>query len=227
MGRKSDNKLIQYNNKQKLVDLEKFYVNATLDNLEEVIETKKNELVEKLIEYKERFTKPMLTKKGETIGFAVDVKPYLISSYFFKSINPIGSIEPEYSPEKLAIVFDLYMYLVEQVNIEIGDFVPTKTHFCKFAGITTSTLSSYKNSPSLEMRTIVDKIYDECFDSSLTMAQRGRLNERSTIFRAKSELEVAEKPQTHVNINANIVDLGDINERLAQLKMFNNKKNAN
>lgn len=224
MGIKSDNKLIQAKNKQNLAQLEQFYVNSTLDNIDEVINERKNEIVGKLVEYKEKYTKFTTDKKGNPIQM-LDMKPYLISSYFFKSINPIGNIEPEYSPEKLAIVFDLYMYLVEQVNAELCDFVPTKTHFCKFAGITTSTLSNYKNSPLIQMRTIVEKIYDECFDSSLTMAQRGRLNERSTIFRAKSELEVTEKEQPRVNITANIVDLKDINERLAQIQAFNIKKN--
>ena len=224
MGVKADNKAIQLKNKQTIVDLQKFYVSATLDNLDLVVENKKEEIIDKLLEYKEKFTKPIFDKNGYEIGKTLELKPYLVSSYFFKSINPLGNIEPEYSPEKLAIVFDLYMYLIEQVNAEIGDFAPTKTHFCKFAGITTSTLNKYKNSPVLEMRTIVEKIYDECFDSSLTMAQKGRLNERTTIFRAKSELEVVEKPQAHVNITANVVDLGDINDRLAQLKMFNSKK---
>lgn len=227
MGVKADNKAIQLQNKQTIIDLQKFYVSAALDNLDSVIESKKEEIVNKLVEYKEKYTKTLYDKDGCPIGNKLEIKPYLISSYFFKSINPLGNIEPEYSSEKLALIFDLYMYLVEKVNEELGDFIPTKTHFCKFAGITTNTLNKYKNSPILEMRTIVDKIYDECFDSSLTMAQNGILNEKSTIFRAKSELEVVEKPQTHVNVTAHVVDLGDINERLTQLKMFNTKKSSN
>lgn len=214
MGVKADNKAIQLKNKQAVVDLQKFYVNGKLDNLQEVVESRKEELVNNLIEYKKRFT----------VCGEIEKKPYLVSSYFFKSINPLGNIEPEYSPEKLNLVFQLYMYLVEQVNFEIGDFIPTKTHFCQFAGITTSTLNNYKNSPILEMRTIVEKIYDACFDSSMTMAQNKKLNEKTTIFRAKAELDVIEKPQTRVNINANIVDINGINERLEQLKSFNTKK---
>ena len=216
MGIMADNKAIQLKNKQAVTDLQKFYVNGQLDNLETVIEERKNELVDKIIDYNLKF-------RDEQTGLVAN-KPYLVSTYFFKTINPLGNIEPEYSPEKLNLVFQLYMYLVEQVNIEIGDFIPTKTHFCQFAGITTATLNRYKSSPISEMRTIVDKIYDACFDSSMTMAQNKRFNEKTTIFRAKTELDVTEKPQTHVNINANIVDINNINERLERLKAFNTKK---
>jgi hypothetical protein len=208
------NKYIRLGNKQKVVDLEKFYVNATMDNLNEIVEQKKNEIINKISD------KEALEK--------VDIhNPYLVSMYFFKSINPLSNAEPEYSSEKLSIVWQLYMYLVEQVNLQVTRFQPTLTHFCKFAGISLSTLRNYKNSSDLQMRTLVDKIYDETFDSNMLLAQYDMLNGRSTQFRMKSENEVQEKPRTNVNININEeLDLSNINKKLAKYREFSSKKSA-
>ena len=212
---KTDAKYIQIGKKQDLIDLEKFYVDAKLDNLNELVEAKKQELINKLTEISqdEKFKDKFL---GNT---------YLISTYFFKTINPLPSIEPEYSSEKLSIVWQLYMYLVEQVNINIGAFKPTLSHFCKFAGISTNTMRNYKNNSDMQMRIVAEKIYDETFDSNVTMAEMGVTNSRATLFRMKSENEVQEQPQVKVSYNVSeTVDLDKINEKLSKYSNYRSKK---
>lgn len=206
--------LQEYNQskKREIIDLQNFYVNGKLENINQLVEYKKKEIVNKLIEYRE-------VTQGK-----VD-NPYLISNYFFKSINPLANIEPDYSSEKLAIIWSLYLYLIEQVNINIGLLQPTISHFCKFAGISVNKFKSLRNSGSLEMQILLNKISDETFDSNVLLAQNNKLSNRSTELRVKVENEVQEKPSVHVNLNVNDdVDLDQIASRLDEITKFKKSK---
>lgn len=219
---KEDNDYIMLENKNDVVKLENFYVNATFDdNLPKLVEEKKAELVDKLAYFQNNYIQEKEDKYGNITKI---VNPYLISTYFFKSVNPLSNVEPAYSSEKLAIVWDIYMYLIEQVNMNIAPFQPTLTHFAKFAGISLSTLKKYKNNGDLQMGILIDKIYDETMDSNLNLAQAGKLKEKSTAMRLKVENEVVEKvtPKVNVNVSAS-VDLDAINNRLEELTKFNKK----
>ena len=216
------NREIRFSNKKQVVDLEKFYVNASVDNLNEIVEQKKKEIVEQLQEFQEKYIKYDVDRNGNEHKV---INPYLISTYFFKSINPLSNVEPEYSSEKLAIVWGLYMYLVEKVNEEIDCFHPTLSHFCRFAGISTSTLRNYRDSGDMQMRILINKIYDETYDSNLTFAQTGVLNARATQYRLKSENEVQEKPKTNVNISRiEVIDVESLNKKYSNYNVFNEKK---
>lgn len=213
-------------NKNKLIDLEKFYVNGKLDNLEELCELKKEELVKKIEEFDQMMTVEDYNDRGELVAtHRKEYNPYLVSTYFFKSVNPLPNIEPEYSSEKLSIVWNLYMYLIEQVNINIGVIQPTISHFCKFAGISVNKFKQLKNHGSYEMQTLINKISDETFDSNVFLAQNKLLSNRSTELRVKVENEVQEKPQVHVNVNVKEeVDLDQIASRINELSKFKNSQ---
>lgn len=213
-------------NKNQLIDLENFYVNGKLDNLEELCELKKKELVTKLQEYDQLMTVEDYNSSGELVGtHRKPFNPYLISTYFFKSVNPLSNIEPEYSSEKLSIIWNLYMYLIEQVNINIGVIQPTISHFCKFAGISVNKFKQLKNNGSFEMQTLINKICDETFDSNVFLAQNKLLSNRSTELRVKVENEVQEKPQVHVNVNVKEeVNFDQIASRLNEISKFKTNK---
>lgn len=220
-------KFLELEKKNEVVELEKFCVNATLDNLEDLTLQKEQELISKIEDYQ----KMMVVEIKNDLGEVIDVRhksynPYLVSTYFFKSINPLSNIEPIYSSEKLATVWGIYMNMIELVNIHIGPFQPTLSHFAKFAGISTYTLKSYRNSPDLQMQTIANKIFDETFDSNVLLAQNKMLSNRSTELRVKVENEVQEKPQVKVNLNVNQeVDLNQITARLNEISNFSKAKN--
>ena len=219
---KEDNKFIQIKNKNEVVDLENFCVNAQINEmLPKIVEERKQEVVNQLIEFQNNHIQIKYDRYGNETKV---VNPYLISTYFFKSINPLSNVEPAYSSEKLAIVWDIYMYLIEQVNMNIATFQPTLTHFAKFAGISLNTLKNYKNMGDPQMSILIDKIYDETMDSNLTLAQNKKLTEKSTQFRLKVENEVVEKVQPKVSVNVNTkLDLDRINGRLNELISFNKK----
>ena len=218
---KEENNYIMLDNKNKVRELENFYVNGQIDNLPTIVESKKQEIVSKLDEFQQKYIKKTYDKYGNE---AREVNPYLVSTYFFKSINPLSSKIPKYNAEKLSIVWDLYMYLVEEVNMNIGSFQPTLTHFAKFAGISLATINGYKNCGDEDMMILCDKIYDECFNGNITLAQSGQIKEKITLSRMKIENQVVEQPRPNVNVNVSTkVDLDEINKRLAEITSFNKK----
>jgi len=114
--------------------------------------------------------------------------------------------------------------MVGKISAKIGVIVPSLSNFCNFAGIRLSTFKQYKQSVDEDMRIVVEKIEDGCFDSNLTLAQLGYIKERSTVYRMKSEQERVEKEMPSIHIHNESVDLGDINRRLQELKGFKEKK---
>ena len=219
---KEDNEYIMMENKNEVVNLENFYVNAQInDMLPKIVEERKAQIVQQLDDFQKNHIERQYDKYGNETKV---INPYLISTYFFKSINPLSNTEPLYSSEKLAIVWDIYMYLIEQVNLEIAPFQPTLTHFAKFAGISLNTLRNYKNTGDSQMSILIDKIYDETLGSNLTLAQNKKLVGKATEFRLKVENEVVEKAQPKVNVNVSAkIDLNKINGRLNELTNFNKK----
>lgn len=226
MTHKEENLEIMQKNQNDLRDLEQFYSENKIDNILDKLEEKKKEICTEIQLYAEEHTKPCRwDKDGDPIEYGISVNPLVINNYFFKSIVPLGNIEPVYNAEKLALAFDYYCYILSEVNDKIGGFPSSLTSFCKLCGITLSTLRSYRNSSDLNMRIITEKIYDQIGDNNVAMSQLGITKERTTIFKLKSENEMVEKEQPKVSIN--IVDKPDmeqIQERLNKYKIFANKK---
>lgn len=194
-----------------------------LGGLEKAVEEKRKEIENKLI----KFFDENKSKKYNKDGVAYDVpntNPIVIQKYFFQSINPLVNVEPKYSAEKLGIVWQLYEEMIGKISAKIGVIVPSLSNFCNFAGIRLSTFKQYKQSVDEDMRIVVEKIEDGCFDSNLTLAQLGYIKERSTVYRMKSEQERVEKEMPAIHIHNEGVDLGDINRRLQELKGFKEKK---
>ena len=207
-------------------ELEQFYTTNKVDNMLEKIEEKKQEIVNEMISFANNHTVPCKwDREGNAVSYKINANPLVINQYFFKPIVSIGSIEPEYNAEKLALVFDYYCYLVSEVNDKIGNFPSSLTSFCKLAGITSSCLKKYKNSSDINMRIIAEKIYDQIGDTNITMSQLGYVSERSTIFKMKSQNEIFEKEQPKVHINiVDTPDMEQINARLEKYKQFASKR---
>lgn len=226
MKTKENNLEIQKSNQNKLRDLEQMYVENKIDTMFDNIEAKKQELVNGMIEYAEKHTKACKwDKDGVPLDYTVDISPLVINNYFFKSIVPITSQEPQYNAEKLGMVFDYYCEILAEVNDKIGNFPSSLTSFCKLAGITLATLRNYKNSSDYSLRVVAEKIYDQIGDENITMSQMGVVRERSTIFKMKSQNEITEKEQPKININiTEQPDMERIGERLKKYSVFAAKK---
>jgi hypothetical protein len=77
------------------------------------------------------------------------------------------------------------------------------------------------------MVTICEKINDYCFDSNITMAQRGVVSEKSTIYRMKIEEDRGEKVVPQIHLHSNDLNMDIVKDRLKELEEFNElKKNA-
>ncbi|MEG1506034.1 MAG: hypothetical protein RR478_00900 [Bacilli bacterium] len=204
--------------------LENFYINSQIDNLEEIVQAKKEELVYKISKFNEDMEKTIIDKNGEEKTIKKRLNPLIINNYFFKSINPLISKEPLYTAEKLGIVWELYSYLIARVNEEYEDIIPTVTNFSKFAGISLATLKSYKRSNDLDMRVVLEKIEDSCFDTNVTFAQTNKLSTRATMYRMEIEQDKVKKDNPQIHIHTENVDLKGINTRLKELMDFTHKK---
>ncbi len=208
-------------------NLEQFYVEGKVDTMLQEIDENKEKLVGEMIEYAKKCEiECKWDKEGDPIDWKIDLNPIVISNKFFKPIVPIGCQEPMYNAEKLSLVFEYYNMLLAEVNDKIGHFPSSLTLFCKFSGLTLSSLRRLKQSDDYNMRIIVEKIYDQIGDENITMAQMGIAKERSTLFKMKSQNEITEKVQPNVNINANIVDVDfdRIQERLSKYSNYTSKK---
>lgn len=223
MSIKEYNEDVRIENKQAVRVIEKEYVDNVLGGLEAAVEAKRKEIEDKLVKYVEQVTTKEYTKDG-TPYHVPNKNPIVIQKYFFQSINPLVNVEPKYSAEKLGIVWQLYEEMVGLISAKVTVIVPSLSNFCSFAGIRLSTFKQYKQSVDEDMRIVVEKIEDGCFDSNLTLAQMGYIKERSTVYRMKSEQERVEKESPTIHIHNEGVDLGNIKKRLLELQGFTNKK---
>lgn len=222
----AQNLVIQKKNQDGLRELEQNFVDNKIEQMSSYIEQRKSEIVDELIEFAEKHTVACKWDKDKNpIEYQIKMKPLVINNYFFKSICPIGSTEPIYNAEKLSLVFDYYMYIIAEINDKLGDYPSSLTSFCKLAGITLNTLRNYKNSDDLNMRIIVEKIYDQIGDENLTMGQMGIVKDRITLFklRSQNELTEAERPNVNINISEKL-DNKTIENRINMYSKFLNKK---
>lgn len=201
-------------------ELEQFMTNGTVDDLMNKLDVIKNEKVDEMIAYAGNNTVPCKwDKDGVPIDYTVKINPTVIKNTFFKSIVPFGNKIPEYNAEKLAMVYDYYLYLITEVNDKIGNYPSSLTSFCKLAGITTNKLREYKNSYDIDMRNIVEKIYDEIGDENLSMAQLGIVKSTPTVFKLKAQHEMVEKAQPNINISyKEVVNVDRVNENIQKYK---------
>lgn len=193
------------------------------ENLDKILIKKENELEGLIQDFQLNHVKYKLDKVGNQIN---DTNPLLVSTYFFKSINPMGNVDPIYTSDQLAKVYEMYSKIVEEVNMNIMLFQPTISHFCKFAGISLNAFQGLKNTYDENMRVLVERINADIFDSNMTLAQHKKVTERPTTYRMKVENEMIEKksPTVNVNVNAKTLDLDKINERLYEIQNITKKQ---
>lgn len=226
MSFKQDNFEIVNQNSNNLRELEQMYTNNKVDTMLVNINAQKDKITNDIIKFSEEHKRESKwDKEGNVIEYKSIVNPLVINNYFFKPIINLSSQEPEYNAEKLALVYDYYCYILAEVNDKIGNFPSSLTSFCMLAGITTNTLRSYRNSADLNMRTIVEKIYDQIGDVNVTMGQLGVVSEKMTIFKLKTQNEIIEKqqPTVHISITEK-PDMERIEQRLNKYKLFADKK---
>lgn len=210
--------------KNTLRKLEQGYVDKTINDFLEELEMKKDKITNDILEYSESQMTPVYDETGEVIGRKLKIagdsrmNEYVINRLFFSSLTPLTSKEPKYNAEKLALVFDLYEHIVTTVNQYICQLLPSKSHFCRFAGITTATYNGYKMSEDPDMQVVMGKIEDMITDVHLTMAEESKLNPMATKYRMNVEMDKRENYNPQVVIKADVKDLEDYKNRISSLE---------
>lgn len=208
----------------KIRAIEDFYTNGVVENLEEILKEKKDALINKMMKYVEENTQPILDKEGNQIDTYVAYNVISVNNLFFKPITGSTCLSPKYNAEKLAIVFDFYNYLLQNINEKIGKFPSSISSFCKLAGISTSTLKAYSESQDLKMREVVQMIYDQVGDENLTMGQLGMVRESMTKYKLSTQNNMKEKEKGNsTNINVlNISSKEELDSRIERYKTLLN-----
>lgn len=171
------------------------------------------------------FTEHFIEKRYDKYGNEEKiVNPMAIKSYFFSTQEIDKSTQPIYTLEQINFFYNIFIYTIEQINLYIYPFAADVKDFCKMINISNEELMNYKNNNSNEMKNIIEKLYDFCRDSNITLAQNKIFNSNITSLKAKSELGMIEKkePTTKINIQAK-VPLEVINERLAVIRNYEKK----
>lgn len=202
--------------------MEKKSLVVSSQKLDTKIRAMKNELPKKIQEFKDNYMEYMVDKVGNTLNVT---NPLKVSMVFFESITPVLNSETVYNSNQLSSVYDLYKYIVKQVNLEIMPYQPTLSNFAKFAGLTVEQLQEWRNSSNFGLHIVATRIFDESYDTNISLAQSGVLKSTPTLFRMKTENAVVEKqtPKVNVNVNVDNIDLDKINARLDYIKQYNEK----
>lgn len=182
------------------------------------LKTRIDDLIRKFME---NFVEVRYDKYGNDYKSA---NPMAIKSWFFKIFEDKFESNPIYTVEQMNMFFFVFQYIIEQVNLYIVPFAPDIKDFCRMINITNEELVEYREARGQEMNIIVEKLYDFCRDGNLSLAQNKIFNPTITSLKAKSELEIQEKPKVSVNINASSkLSLEEINDRLKAIRSFETK----
>lgn len=193
-------------------------------SLDEIIQERIDNLDDLFDEFLEKYKKVKVDKFGNVEDAT---NPYLVSTYFFKTLNPCIDVEPTYTTAQIIKIWELYKEIIERINMELSLFQPTLSHFASFLGVSLDTLHMMRaNKLDDSMRTIMEKIFTETFDANITLSQRKLVTERATTYRMKVENEAIEKksPTLNINVGAKAIDLTAMNERLAQIQEITRKQ---
>ena len=164
------------------------------------LEKVRDERIEWIKEYGDKCLKTKYDKYGNGTEY-YDTNPIVISERAFKKVDKDAKGLILYTREQLEEYYELYRELILAVNEYAGIFPTSLTTFCKLIGVTIDVLKQYRDTADIEMKKTIDTIYDEINDDNLFLSQLGQANEKSTIFKLKSQNELTEKRQPNVNIS--------------------------
>jgi len=185
------------------------------------IEDIKKQVDKKIQEFLEKYVTVKIDKYGNEEKTA---NPMAIKSFFFEIPENDFSTTPIYNAGQINYFYTLFVYMIEQINLNICPFAADIKDFCKMTSLSNEQLLKYKDESIPEIKNIIEKLYDFCRDSNLTLAQNKIYNANITTFKAKSELDIIEKKAPNVNVQVQTkVPLEMINERLEIIRKYEKK----
>ena len=125
------------------------------------------------------YLEKVLKEKGEEGLTATKILPLIAR----RSLTDIAITTKSFTPQELAIAFDIYIEMIDKIN-NFVKFPPNKGTFCQMLGISRATYDNYLQDPEkVEIMRIID---DYISTTILTSAQIGELRELSSMFTLKS-----------------------------------------
>lgn len=125
----------------------------------------------------------------------------------------------KYTYFEMAVGFDNFVRLTNEISKIIPSHFPTKKQFCSFMGITTRTYDRYANGEDLEMAEVIQKVEDYITDINLTMAQKGLIDSRTTLFSLKAIHGIVEANAPTLSYNVTeTVDAKEMKDKLATIR---------
>lgn len=179
------------------------------------LEKIRDERIEEIKRYGQEHTKTKWDKYGNGTEY-VDSNPIVITEKFFKKLDPKMQGVMVYTPAQMEEFYELYRELILATNEYAGIFPTSLTTFCKMIGITVDTLKQYRETDaSIEMKKIINTIFDEINDDNLFLSQLGQTNEKSTIFKVKAQGDMTEKRAPNVNVSLKgVIEQAKYDEKL-------------
>lgn len=201
----------QVEQKNYLAGMERQLAESTINDLPEICNKRRQDLIDKLKEFKNRgdenVTNPDRIKGSSHI---------VIADSFFKPFDSyvIGS-NVKYTYEKFIMAFELYEDMINQINENLCLFYPTLSHFCHYLGISVNTWKNvYCNSPDTRIAEYCAYILDWIFDYNMRLSEIRKIDNVSSIFRSKVELNKIEQAPPQTVIISDSISIDEIKDRL-------------
>lgn len=135
------------------------------ENLPKVLQEKNEEIVSEIKELVESMPE---NKK-------VPLEP-IVMRLLKKQLSGMGQ-QPIYDARELAIVFEYYQQMVQDLLLQGISILPSRQNFAAFAGISANTFdTSYLKSNDLEKRKVASSIEDYFIECSWSGAKQNKLN---------------------------------------------------
>lgn len=184
-------------------------LNEYMLNLDAHLENKKARLAEEIEKY--------LISKPEHKHLPTAIITRMLSKDFVGMTR-----EPLYSAVELSLVFDYYQDFISEINMQGVKFPPSKQNFCMFAGITSSTYSSYLNHQDIDKKTVAQRIEDYINEVNWTAAQNEEQNvyavEKRTKLKGVGGGYSEAKEDTNINITNQIKSADNMQDLINKLQ---------
>ena len=173
---------------------------------------------EEIRKYAQSHIKTKTLKDKSTVEY-VDFSPIAVNEIFCKNLQKPKEGVFLYSPQELEEFYEAYREIILEINENLGVFPTSLSSFCKLIGITIDTLRGYRDTKDINLKRVIDTIYEEIGDDNLFVAQLGGVSEKSTLFRLKSQNEMQEKKAPNVNVSIKaLVNNAKYDEKLEKYK---------
>jgi len=128
------------------------------------------------------------------------------------------SIKRSYTNDELNIALNEFRILVAKISEKMPKVVPSIEMFCAYIGISSATYKSWRNSTDELRREIMQMVDDYIAGTSLTLAQDRKIDNYTTVFRAKAQHGMVEQSAPIIVEHRSAVDTSEILDKISGMR---------